>query len=71
VAVLLPFILAGLWRDVMTSYALSVGTALVLLFALGVFLARVAHEQIVPAGIRMIVAGVVCVILSFFLAGGH
>jgi len=71
VAVLLPFILTGLWRDVTTSYALSVGVALTLLFALGVFLARVAHGQIIPAGIRMIVAGIVCVILSFFLAGGH
>ncbi|HHX42764.1 MAG TPA: hypothetical protein GX714_02080 [Chloroflexi bacterium] len=71
VLVLLPFILTGLFPDVMVSYALSLGAALVLLFGLGVFLARVANEQIIPAGIRMIVAGVVCVILSFFLAGGH
>jgi predicted membrane protein (TIGR00267 family) len=70
-AVLMPFVVCGLWRDVMTSYALSVGIALMLLFALGVFLARVAHERIIPAGVRMIVAGIVCVILSFFLAGGH
>ena len=69
--VLLPFILCNVWHDVMASYGLSVGIALALLFGLGVFLARVAHEHIIPAGVRMIVAGVVCVILSFFLAGGH
>lgn len=71
VAVLIPFVLSGLLPDVMMSYLLSLGAALVLLFGLGVFLARVAREHIIPAGIRMIVAGIVCVILSFFLAGGH
>jgi len=69
--VLLPFVLNALWGDIAMSYGLSLGTALLLLFGLGVFLARVANEHIVPAGIRMIVAGIICVILSFFLAGGH
>jgi len=71
IVVLIPFMLAGLWPEVMISYLLSIGMALVLLFGLGVFLARVAREHMILSGIRMIVAGIVCVILSFFLAGGQ
>jgi predicted membrane protein (TIGR00267 family) len=66
--VMLPFMLTGIWGDVQFSYAASLAIALIALFGLGVMLARVAHENIVRSGIRMLAAGLICVILSFLLS---
>jgi len=65
--VLLPFLLRGLWGSVEVSYYSALGMALVALFGLGVFLGKVARENAIRSGIRMILAGLVCVALSFFL----
>jgi predicted membrane protein (TIGR00267 family) len=68
--VMLPFALTKLWGSISVSYYASLGVALVMLFGLGVFLARVAKENILRSGVRMIIAGVVCVLLSFLLNMG-
>jgi len=65
--VILPFILSGLLPDIITSYIASTVLALALLFALGAFLAKVGHSNLVHSGFRMILAGLVCVGLSFLL----
>jgi len=65
-AVLVPFLFAG-WAGKETCYATSLGVALVMLFGLGAFLARVARTNLLRSGIRMIVAGLVCVVLSLLL----
>lgn len=68
--VLLPFALTGLWGNINISYGISVGVAMLGLFGLGAFLGRVAKENILLSGGRMMVAGVACIALSFLLNGG-
>ncbi len=65
--VMLPFVLTGLWNDVALSYGASLVVAMVMLFTLGVFLAKVARENLLRSGLRMILAGAACVMLSFLL----
>jgi predicted membrane protein (TIGR00267 family) len=65
-AVLLPFLFAT-WVGEEGCYAASLGVALAMLFGLGAFLARVARTSLLRSGLRMIVAGLVCVALSLLL----
>ena len=66
--VMLPFIVQPTCSDMRMCYGIALGVALVMLFVLGVFLARVAKENILRSGLRMIVAGIACVLLSFLLS---
>ena len=63
---LLPFLFAT-WVGVEGCFAASLGVALAMLFGLGAFLARVARTSLLRSGLRMIVAGLVCVALSLLL----
>ena len=65
--VLLPFFFSGLLADIVFSYYASLGMALVVLFALGVFLGKVSKENLVISGVKMIGAGLVSILLSYFL----
>jgi predicted membrane protein (TIGR00267 family) len=65
--VLLPFFFSGLLADIVLSYYVSLGMALVVLFALGVFLGKVSKENLVISGLKMIGAGVVSILLSYVL----
>jgi predicted membrane protein (TIGR00267 family) len=65
--VLLPFLLNRFWGDILYSYLAGLAMAMLALFGLGAFLATVARENVVRAGVRMIVAGAVCVALSLLL----
>ena len=67
--VMTPFMFSGLVSNAMVSFGASLGVSLVMLFVLGVFLAKIAEENIVRSGIKMIFAGLVCVGLSFLLNG--
>jgi len=64
---ILPFVFSGLVGDIMLTYYLSIALGMVGLFGLGVFLARVAKENIIKSGFQMILAGIVCVIMSVLL----
>jgi len=68
--VLIPFMLAGRVIDMQTAYITSVCVALALLFGLGVFLGKVGRDAVLRSGLRMVVAGVVCVLLAFLLSSG-
>ena len=68
--VLLPFLFAGAWFAAGTSYVAALAMAFLLLFGLGVFVGKVARENALVGGVRMILAGLVCVALSFLLNGG-
>ena len=68
--VLLPFFFSALLGDVTVSYYLSLGLALVTLFALGAFLGRVSKESLIFSGLKMIGAGLVCILLSYLLDTG-
>lgn len=65
--VLLPFFLTSLWNSIAVSYYLAGATALLALFALGAFLGRISRQNIVVAGIKMILAGFVAVVLSYLI----
>ena len=71
--VILPFFLAVARVDIQVCYYASLGIALLMLFALGMFLANIARDNLIRSGIRMLFAGLVCVGLSYSLgvAGGH
>lgn len=68
--VLLPFFFAGAWFAAGTSYVAALAMAFLLLFGLGVFLGKVARENALVGGVRMVVAGLVCVALTFLISGG-
>jgi predicted membrane protein (TIGR00267 family) len=65
--VLLPFFFSGLLADIVLSYYASLGMALAVLFALGAFLGKVSKESLVISGLKMIVAGLVSIALSYLL----
>ncbi len=65
--VLLPFFFAAFLADITLSYVLSLGLALATLFALGAFLGKVSKGNLVLSGLRMIGAGLVCILLSYLL----
>ncbi|HID88016.1 MAG TPA: hypothetical protein EYP55_11695 [Anaerolineae bacterium] len=65
--VLSPFFFSALLGDVTISYYLSLGMALVTLFALGAFLGRVSKDSLILSGLKMIGAGLVAILLSYLL----
>ena len=65
--VLLPFFFSGLMGDVVYSYYVSLGMALAVLFAVGAFLGTVSKENLIISGAKMIGAGLVSILLSYFL----
>ena len=67
VLVLLPFLFAGLFPAVSWAYYTSFAVALVTLFGLGIFLGCVSKENLVVSGLKTLVAGLVCIVLSYFL----
>jgi predicted membrane protein (TIGR00267 family) len=65
--VLLPFFFTALLADIVFSYYVSLGMALVVLFALGAFLGKVSKESLIISGLKMIGAGLVCILLTYIL----
>ena len=65
--VLIPFILAGSSEDLNWAYYTSIGLALLTLFSLGLFLGRISHGRIIVYGLKTVLAGVVSIVISFFL----
>ncbi|MBM4429127.1 MAG: hypothetical protein FJ026_02110 [Chloroflexi bacterium] len=67
--VLFPFLLTGLLGDIHYSYYLALAIALLSLFGLGAFLGHIEGQNMLLAGLKMIVAGVVALVLSYLLEG--
>jgi len=65
--VLLPFFLTYLWGNILYSYYLAFAIAMASLFGLGAFLGRISKQNILIAGLKMIVAGVVALLLSYVI----
>lgn len=65
---LLPFALAlGNLMAIGDAYVLSVGVTLVTLFALGIYLGRIAKENVVLYGVQTLVAGIITVAIALLL----
>ena len=67
--VLSPFFLTDPLGDIQYSYYLALAIALLSLFGLGAFLGRISRQNVLLAGLKMIVAGVMALLLSYLL--GH
>jgi predicted membrane protein (TIGR00267 family) len=65
--VLLPFFVTSLWGSILVSYYLAGAIALLALFGLGAFLGRISRQNLLVAGIKMILAGLVAVMLSYLI----
>jgi len=61
---LLPFFLH---LDIAISYYLSLGLALAILFALGAFLGAISKVNLIVSGLKMVSAGLVCILLGYLL----
>ena len=67
--VLIPFFLSGLFTSIRWTYFSSLGTALLALFGLGLFLGYVSRKNLLPFGVKTILAGIISIVISFFLGG--
>ncbi len=65
--VLLPFFITSLWGSILVSYYLAGAIALLALFGLGAFLGRISRQNLLVAGFKMILAGLVAVMLSYLI----
>jgi predicted membrane protein (TIGR00267 family) len=65
--VLIPFFAIALLPSVTWAYYLSIGMAMLTLFALGLFLGHISKENLLFSGVKTVVAGAVCIALSYFL----
>jgi len=67
VLVLSPFFVAPMFPQLSWAYYASFSMALITLFGLGLFLGRISKENLILSGVKTVVAGVVCMVLSYFL----
>jgi len=65
--VLLPFFFTHLWGNILYSYYTAATIAMLSLFGLGAFLGRISKQNVLIAGLKMIVAGAMAVILSYLI----
>jgi predicted membrane protein (TIGR00267 family) len=61
--VMLPFFFA----PIKTAYFAAMGIAFGILFVLGLFLGKLSKENLFIAGLRMLLAGVICVALAMLV----
>ncbi|MBN1502736.1 hypothetical protein JW930_04270 [Candidatus Woesearchaeota archaeon] len=64
--VILPFIVLS-FLPIKLIYLISIMIAFILLISLGIFLGTISRENIIKSGLKMALAGVVCVVLSLLL----
>jgi predicted membrane protein (TIGR00267 family) len=67
--VLIPFFAAGLLPTIAWAYYSSLGVAMLALFGLGFFLGHVSKGHMIGYGANTVIAGVICIVISFFLGG--
>lgn len=65
--VLTPFFATGLFPTLTWVYYTSLGMALLILFALGLFLGHISRGNLIIYGVKTVVAGVVSIIISLLL----
>lgn len=69
--VLVPFFIIAVLPSIMWAYYISLGFALITLFALGIFLGYTSRENIVVYGLKTVVAGVASIAISLLLGAEH
>ena len=64
---LTPFFMVGLFPTITWVYYTSLGMALLILFALGLFLGHISRGNLIMYGVKTVVAGIVSIIISLLL----
>lgn len=64
--VLIPFFFVN-GLTIKYAYIGAMAIAFMMLASLGAFLGKISKENILKGGLKMVIAGIVCIILSFFL----
>ncbi len=67
--VLIPFFLSDMFPDIQTVYYTALGTALLTLFALGIFLGSISKDNLIISGIKTLIAGIASIIIGSLLNG--
>lgn len=65
--ILLPFFFVPLLPSITYAYYAAGVLTLVALFALGIYLGNLAKEKVLPYGVKTVIAGLVSMLLSYFL----
>jgi VIT1/CCC1 family predicted Fe2+/Mn2+ transporter len=65
--VLTPFFVTLNAQDLTWVYYVSLGMALLTLFGLGLFLGTISKGKMLVYGLKTVLAGVVSIVISFFL----
>ncbi len=63
--ILTPFLIGDV--AIRYAYLLSIFVSFIALFLLGVFLGRISKENICKMGIKMVITGIVCAVIIFFV----
>ncbi|HOJ01040.1 MAG TPA: hypothetical protein PLL88_05425 [Anaerolineaceae bacterium] len=69
--VLVPFFFASFFSDIRMVYYTAIGFALLVLFGLGMFLGRVANQNLMKMGLKTLTAGLVSILISNLLGVSH
>lgn len=62
--IIFPFFLS---IPVASAYQIAIMISFLLLFLTGMFLGRISKENLIRAGMRMVLSGIVCVVLIFLI----
>jgi predicted membrane protein (TIGR00267 family) len=65
--VLVPFFVDSLFPSITLVYYTSLGIALLTLFNLGLFLGHFSRGNLIPFGIKTVIAGLISILISFLL----
>src|SRR4030042_506464 len=62
--VLIPFFISGMFPNIQMVYYTALGGALLTLFALGIFLGSISHDNLLISGIKTLIAGIASIIIG-------
>lgn len=65
--VLIPFFAVGLFPAITCVYYTSLGTALLTLFCLGLFLGYISRGNLIIYGVKTIIAGLISILIIFLM----
>ena len=71
IVVLIPFFFANLFNNIHYVYYVAIGFALLVLFALGMFLGKISKQNLIIMGLRTLAAGLVSILISTLLGTSH
>ena len=71
IVVLIPFFFANLFTTIHYVYFASIGLALIVLFALGMFLGNISKQNLIVSGLNTLAAGIVSILISNLMGTSH